>query len=420
LTAQALYFLLASERQPGPNPQEKGRFLAKGYMTMEETMTSRERVLKALNYEEPDRVPIDLGGFQTGIHKMAYAELLKYLGMKEEIAILDPVQQLARPSEAVLERFHVDIRYIVAHGPDSFQGGIEQNKRNGRSWHDLKDELGVVWSMPDDEPFYMDISHNPLADATIEDLERYPWPKGGDPTRFTGMREEALRLRNETPYAISTGIGGVVYETCWYMRGLERWFMDMIENPGFCGALLDHILEFWLGYYDSFMAEVGDVIDVVMIGDDLGGQNGPLFSPRFYRDVVKPRQKKLVQHIKPLTSAKIWYHTCGSVMEYIGDLLDNGIDILNPVQISAANMDPTTLKSRYGNKVVFWGGGIDAQHVLPSASPEEVKEHVKRNIDIFKPGGGFIFNNVHNIQVGVPPENIQAMFDAAYEFGFYG
>jgi len=229
-----------------------------------------------------------------------------------------------------------------------------------------------------------------------------------------------LRLRNETPYAISTGIGGVVYETCWYMRGLERWFMDMIENPGFCGALLDHILEFWLGYYDSFMAEVGDVIDVVMIGDDLGGQNGPLFSPRFYRDVVKPRQKKLVQHIKPLTSAKIWYHTCGSVMEYIGDLLDNGIDILNPVQISAANMDPTTLKSRYGNKVVFWGGGIDAQHVLPSASPEEVKEHVKRNIDIFKPGGGFIFNNVHNIQVGVPPENIQAMFDAAYEFGFYG
>jgi uroporphyrinogen decarboxylase len=388
-------------------------------MAKKETMTSRQRVLKALNHQIPDRVPIDLGGFQTGIHKKAYVELLDYLGINDEPTIMDPVQQLARPCEELLERFHVDIRYVCAHGPDSFKGGVEQNIRDGRLWHDLKDEFGVVWSMPDDQQLYMDISHHPLADATFKDIADYPFPDGGDPTRFTGVRERALELRNETPYAISTGIGGVVYEICWYMRGLERWFTDMIENPEFCAALLDKTLKFWLDYFDGFLAEVGDIVDVVMIGDDLAGQSGPLFSPDFYRKVVKPRQKRLVQHIKSLTKAKIWYHTCGSCFEYIPELIDNGIDILNPVQIGLPNMEPERLKNEFGKQLVFWGGGIDAQHVFPFVKPDDIIEHVQRNIEIFKAGGGYVFNNVHNIQVGVPPENIVALFDAAYEFGFY-
>ena len=212
-------------------------------MAQKETMISRERVLKALNHEIPDRVPIDLGGFQTGIHNSAYAELLTYLDIEDEVTILDPVQQLARPCEELLKRFHVDIRYICAHGPESFKGSINQNTRDGKLWHDLRDEFGVVWSMPDDQRLYMDISHHPLAEATIEDIADYPFPKGDDPTRFTGVRENALELRSQTPYAISTGIGGVVYEICWYMRGLERWFMDMIENSDFCEALLDRILD---------------------------------------------------------------------------------------------------------------------------------------------------------------------------------
>ncbi|MHC4579977.1 MAG: uroporphyrinogen decarboxylase family protein [Planctomycetota bacterium] len=388
-------------------------------MARNETMTSRQRVLKALNHEIPDRVPIDLGGFQTGIHAKAYAELIDHLGIEDEIAILDPVQQLAVPCEELLERFGVDIRYICAHGPDSFQGGIEQNERDGRLWHDLTDEFGVVWSMPDDQQLYMDISHHPLADARVADLADYPFPSGSDPTRFTSVRQQALELRNETPYAISTGIGGVVYEICWYMRGLERWFTDMMDNPAFCEALLDRTLTFWIDYYTGFMAEVGDLVDVVMIGDDVGGQWGPLFSPGFYREIVKPRQKKLVGHIKSLTEAKIWYHTCGSVAEYIPDLLDNGIDILNPVQISAENMDAAELKARYGEKLTFWGGAIDTQHVLPFVTPSQIREHVLRNLEIFKPNGGYVFNNVHNIQVGVPAGNIVALFDAALEFGFY-
>ena len=388
-------------------------------MAKKETMTSRQRVLKVLKHQIPDRVPIDLGGFQTGIHKKAYIELLDYLGIDDEPTIMDPVQQLAGPCEELLERFHVDIRYVCAHGPDSFEGGIEQNTRHGKLWHDLKDEFGVVWSMPDDQQLYMDISHHPLAEATVKDLANYPFPNGDDPTRFTGVREKARELRNETPYAISTGIGGVVYEICWYMRGLERWFTDMIENPAFCEALLDKALKFWLDYFDGFMAEVGDIVDIVMIGDDLAGQSGPLFSPDFYRKIVKPRQKRLVQHIKSLTKAKIWYHTCGCCYKYIPELIDNGIDILNPVQIGLPNMEPETLKSQFSEQLVFWGGGIDAQHVLPFAKPDEIREHVRKNLEIFKPNGGYVFNNVHNIQAGVPPENITALFDAAYEFGFY-
>jgi len=384
-----------------------------------ETMTSHERVITTLNHQEPDRVPIDLGGFQTGIHKNAYNELINYMGMKEKIEILDPVQQIVKPSENILQEFHVDFRYITAHGPDSFRGGIEKNERNGRIWYDLKDEFGVVWSMPDDQQLYMDISHHPLANASIDDIADYPFPDGSDKSRFTGVREAAMKLRKETDYAISTGIGGVTYETCWYLRGLEQWFYDMLANPEFCEALIDQTLKFWYNYYIGFMEAVGDLIDVVMVGDDIAGQEGPLFSPDFYRSVIKPRHKKLFQHIHSLTNAKLWYHTCGSCMEYIPDLIEIGVDIINPVQTSARNMDPVRLKKQFGNNIVFWGGAVDAQHILPFATEDRVRNEVLHTLEIFKPGGGYVFNNIHNIQSGVPPRNIVAMFKAAYEFGFY-
>ncbi len=388
-------------------------------MAREETMTPRERVITALNHEEPDRIPIDLGGFQTGIHKKAYRDLINYLGFEEDIQTLDPVQQLAVPSERILEKFHVDIRYVTAQSPQGFSGEIQTNVRDGRTWYDLKDEWGVVWSMPADQMLYMDISYHPLADATIADLERYPWPDGSDPSRFRDVRAKALAIRENTPYALSSGICGVTYEICWYMRGLERWFLDMIENPMFCEVLIDHTAQFWVDWMAGFLKEVGDLLDVIMIGDDLAGQHGPLFSPDFYRRVVRPRQQRVVDTIKKHTQAKIWYHTCGDCSELIPDLIEMGIDILNPVQISTPGMDPKTLKRKYGKNLVFWGGGIDAQHVLPFASPDRVKEEVRKNIEIFKPGGGYVFNNVHNIQAGIPPQNIVAMYEAAYEFGFY-
>jgi len=273
--------------------------------------------------------------------------------------------------------------------------------------------------MPDDQMLYMDISHHPLAGATLAEVADYPFPTGDDPGRFAGLRQRALELRNQTPYAVVSGISGVVYEYCWYLRGLEQWFIDMLTQPDFCAALLARMLKFWMDWFRAFLDEVSDLVDVIMIGDDLAGQKGPLFKPDFYRRIVKPRQKQLVQYIRSRTGAKIWYHTCGSCGQYIPDLLDNGVDILNPVQISAVDMDPADLKARFGKQMVFWGGAIDAQHILPTASPEAVREHVRRNMTIWKPGGGYVFNNVHNIQAGVPAANVVAMFDAAYEFGAY-
>ena len=384
-----------------------------------ETMTSRQRLLTALDHQEPDRIPIDLGGNQTGIHRLAYQALIQHLGIQEEVQIMDAVQQLARPSEQVLQRLRVDTRYIAAGAAGDWKGGIEVNQRDGRTWHDLVDEFGIRWSMPDDSPLYMDITHHPLAGAGLDDIRSYPWPKGGDEGRFVGLRQRALDIRQNTPYAVVSGISGVVYEICWYLRGLEDWFIDTLTQVEFCEAMLNQTLTFWMDWFTVFLREVGDVVDVIMIGDDLAGQTGPLFSPDFYRRIVKPRHKKLVQFIRSKTAAKIWYHTCGCCLEYMDDLLDNGIHILNPVQISAKDMDPAMLKQKWGRKLTFWGGAIDAQHVLPTARPEVVREHVRRNLQALMPGGGYVFNNCHNLQAGVPAENILALYDAAYELGFY-
>jgi uroporphyrinogen decarboxylase len=388
-------------------------------MLKRETMTSRERVLTTLNHEIPDRVPIDFGGNQTGIHKNAYRNLVRYLGLEEEIRIMDDVQQLARPSERVLERFRVDTRYVAAGPASTWKGGIVRAERDGRIWHDLTDEFGVRWSMPDDQPLYMDITLNPLADATIKDVRDYAWPKGDDPGRFAGLRDRALRIRNDTPYAVVSGISGVIYEFGWYLRGLERWFCELLTDPEFCEAVLDQMLKYWLDWFRLFLDEVGDIVDVIMIGDDLAGQDGPLFHPEIYRRLVKPRHKRLVRYIRSRTRAKIWYHTCGSCLAHIPDLIDNGIHILNPVQLGARQMDPAELKRRFGRDLVFWGGGCNAQHVLPRGAPGDIVDNVRRNLAAFMPGGGYVFTGIHNIQGDVPPENIVALFDTAYEHGFY-
>ncbi len=388
-------------------------------MSSRGTLTPRERLLRALDHREPDRVPIDLGGNQTGIHRIAYKNLIDRLGLKEEIEIMDLVQQLARPSEAVLERLGVDTRYVFAGAPESFKGVIVRRERGGRMWQDFTDEFGVTWSMPEDRPYYFDISHSPLAGLSLDEIRAWPFPKGNDPSRFAGLRERALRLRRETPYAAVGGISGVVYEICWYMRGLENLMIDMARQPEILEAIIDRTLGFWLDWFDLYLKEIGDLVDVIMIGDDLTGQHGPLFTPKINRTIVKPRQKRLVQFVKSRTKARIWYHTCGSAAAYIPDLIDNGVDILNPVQISARGMEPARLKAEYGDRLVFWGGGVDSQRVLPFASPEEIRLHVRRNVEAFKPGGGYVFNSVHNIQADVPPDNVLAMYDAAREFGVY-
>ena len=221
----------------------------KGDTMNHESMSSRQRLLTALNHQVPDRVPIDLGGNQTGIHKFAYQALARFLGLDDSLVIMDAVQQLAQPSEALLERFHVDTRYVAAGAAAGFQGGIVQHQRDGRLWHDLTDEFGVTWSMPDDQPLLY--GHLAPSPGRRHDRRpaRLPVPRGDDAGRFAGLRERALEIRRQTPYAVVSGISGVVYEICWYLRGLETWFMDMLTQPEFCAALLDRTLKFWMDWF---------------------------------------------------------------------------------------------------------------------------------------------------------------------------
>ncbi len=377
-------------------------------------MNSRERLQTTLQHREPDKVPLDLGGNQTGIHRVAYRKVLDYYGLDEDMVIMDIVQQLAAPSEEVLELFDIDTRYIR---PGMFLPPPELKEVKSGFWG-ITDGFGVTWAMPGDRPgegLYCDIIEHPLADLNYEDLDHYDWPDGKDGTPFKGLREYAERLYNDTNYALVSGITGVVFEICWYMRGLERLYIDMLEQPHYVEKLLDHTLQYWTDFLEGFLEEVGEYLDVICVGDDIAMQSGPLFSPEIYRSLVKPRQKALYSFIHRKTPAKVWYHSCGSVVEYIPDIIDNGADILNPVQISAKDMDPQVLKERYGNKIVFWGGGIDTQRVFSAGSPGEVREQVKGIMSIFKPGGGYVFNTVHNIQADVPLENIIELWEAAKE-----
>ena len=296
-------------------------------------MNSRQRVLKTLNHQIPDRVPIDFGGCHAGIHKKTYLELINYLGIKDELKIFDPIQQLAAPCEELLQRFHADIRYIY---PERFYEVDFQGS--------FIDEFGVTWKASGRPADYMNISCHPLADASISDIENYSFSDSNNENQFAGIREKALRISKNGSLALATGIGGSILETCTNLCGLEKWYIDTIENPAFCETLIDKLLEYWLGYYAQFLGQIGDLIDIVMIGDDLAGQNGPLISLDFYRKFLKTRHKKLIEKIKSLTEAKICYHTCGSCFDFVPDLIDIGVDVLNPVQTGLPNMEPQKIK----------------------------------------------------------------------------
>lgn len=381
-------------------------------------MTSRERLMTALEHKEPDMVPLDLGGNQTGIHKHAYRKLLECYGLKEDIIIMDAVQQLARPSEQVLQLLEIDTRYVL---PGMLSQAELEYKEVKPGYFGFTDAWGVVWAAPapPGEGLYYDIVHSPLADFSLEDLDHYDWPDPKDSELFRGLREYAKHLYENTDYALVSGITGVVFELCWYMRGFEQFYIDMLTNRPFVEKLMDITLEYWLAFEEAFLDEVGEYLQVVCVGDDVAMQSGPLFSPRIYREIVKPRQKKLYDFIKKHTGAKLWYHCCGSVREYIPDFIENGVDILNPIQVSAVGMDSAELKAEFGDRLCFWGG-IDTQHVLPRGTPEEVRAEVKRRMEDFKPGGGYVFNTVHNIQADVPMENLAALWEAAKEYRHYG
>lgn len=403
-------------------------------------MTSRERVIAALEGREADRIPIDCGGTEvTGLHGIAYNALKAHLGMQGGSTQLFHVyMQLAKVEPAVRERFSGDVIRLsfepkqwkpstLADGspcevpegwsPQRLEDGSEMLpgldgkpmivRLPGAAWFSPAGPICPMIQAPEDIQKYGQIlkllDRSAWLDQTIDDLA-----------------ERARTLREETDCAIAGVFGGHIFAQAQLIRGMDNFMCDLLANESLARALMDTLAESHMAEFDHYVQAVGPYLDVICVADDLGTQQGPQVSPDMFRRVVKPYLGKLYGHMKSkMNGAKLFLHSCGSVYELIPDLIEMGVDILNPVQVSAANMDSRKLKSEFGKDIVFWGGGCDTQSVLPSGSIEDVREEVKRRIGDFAPGGGAVFAQVHNIQPDVPPENIEAMFDAALEFGGY-
>lgn len=382
-------------------------------------MNSRERVRLALNHEQPDRVPFDLGGTGlSNIHLDAYRNLRRHMGMpRVEVQVLAMAEQLAVVDEDVARRLKTDARLIQPSTLSAFRYVF----RDEDAYEAYTDEWGIGWRKPKDGGFYYDMYQHPLAGAdSLDEMRRYPFPDPVNDQRFTTLREQAEAVRAEGKAAVLAGPCAGIAEVYSWLRGYEDYYIDLAVNQEAVAYMLDRLVEFKCAFWERALREVGDMVDVVIEADDLAGQHALLLSPETYRSLIKPRHRRLFSFIKDQAPVKVFFHSCGGVRPILGDFIDAGIDILNPVQVSAAGMDLHALKEDFGRDVVFWGGGVDTQGVLGSATPEQVKEDVRRNIEALAPGGGYVFAAVHAIQANVPAENIIAMWEAWQEYGAYG
>jgi uroporphyrinogen decarboxylase len=382
-------------------------------------MNPRERVMLALNHKEPDRIAIDLGGsICSSIHRKSYVELKKYLGMEvDEIKMADYVQQLPYLDEGLLERFEVDFRMVQL--PAATVPDLEIFE-DGDYWAFI-DRWGSKLHMPKDGGLYFDWVEFPIKETSMAALDRYQWPRPDPPGHIDQLQSQAKNLYENTDYALvgSGVIGGGIFEQPARTMGLENFLVALLTDPKFADRFMEQVTEIYIESCNTYLDQIGKYLQVFTYWDDVNSQDGWLISPDIYRKMIKPKQRRLVEAIKKKTDAKLYYHGCGAAFDLIPDLIEIGFDIINPVQVSAAGMETQVLKKTYGEDIVFWGGGIDTQKILPFGTPAEVAEEVKQRIDDLAPQGGFVFAAVHNIQADVPPENIVAAFETALEYGKY-
>jgi uroporphyrinogen decarboxylase len=383
-------------------------------------MNSRERLLAALDHREPDRVPFDLGSTQvTGIHRLAYHDLRRALGLPPvEARLCDSIQGLALPDDDLIERLGVDVRGLFPLNSHNWNV-IEQDAGDYWTYHD---EWGITHHRPKPDGLYYSIVQVPLSNpgVSIQDIEAHAWPDMADPQRITGLRDLAERYRAAGYAVVLKAPFAGIFEMSQRIVGMESCLIMMASDAKRAAALFDKILELKLAFWEMALPQLADVIDVVTEADDYGTQTSQLISPRMFRQQLKPRLAVLFERIKQLApNAWRFFHSCGSVRPLIPDFIEIGVQILNPVHVRADGMDPTALKRDFGDALVFWGGGVDTQGVLPTGTPREVKDDVRRNVEALAPGGGFVFNTVHNIQADVPPENVIAMWEALREYGGY-
>lgn len=381
-------------------------------------MTSRERVASVLNHEIPDRVPIILGvSNATGIKKKPYQGLKKILGVKSNDRYIYDWPELGTtlPDELILKRLSSDVRGVL----DRFPLEVYERNQKRPAHSPFFDDWGGGQIEVGEDDWYPGISPLPNA-ATKQDLEQYAWPDMDDPYRVSHVRAIAQKLHTENQYAImATPWLMFPFERAFEIQGMEKFLLNLAIEPEFAQELLNKNNQLCMKLMRNFLDQCGDLIDIIKIGDDLGTQESLMISPRMYRKMLKPLHAEMISMIKQKTKAKVFFHTDGDVFDLIEDLIEIGVDILNPIQTSAGKMSNLEeLKQRYHKRIVFCGA-IDTQKILPHGTSEQVKQEVKRVINILGKEGGYMAAPVHTVMNEVPAENILAMVDAVEEFGHY-
>jgi uroporphyrinogen decarboxylase len=408
-------------------------------------VTRRERVLAAIAHREPDRVPVDLGGMRsTGITAIAYSRLKRHLGLHSgRTRVYDVVQQLALPETEILEFAGSDVidlgrawltedsdwrDWTLPDGTPAQLPAYVPFEPDDGGWV-VRGPRGVVIGAMPAGAFYLSQRHFPLHDwngdpAVLDDLPRLmesvtwsalpsaPFHKPLTPDHLADIRRRARSLSETTDYAIMAGFGGNLLEWGEYLCRFDQFLIDLAEDRPKAERLLDKLVEMHLRNLEPFLDAVEGSVQIIQMGDDLGTQLSTVISPRTYRELFKPRERILFERIKRRHGLHVFLHSCGAIAEILPDLIEIGVDIINPVQTSARGMDPARLKREFGRDITFWGGGCDTQRVLPEGGPDEVDRHVRERVGSFSPGGGFVFCQVHNILPNVPPENIAAMYAA--------
>lgn len=412
-------------------------------------MTSKERILAAIAHKEPDMVPVDMGSTpSSGISAIAYSNLIKAIGRDDlPVLIYDVVQQLAQPDMSVIDKFGIDVIDIGRTFNTSPSDWHETTMANGDkayypiNFNPKKQEDGsylcydndgkrVLAKMPKGATFF-DQTYFPYADGFPNDYKsldkemgrvlwsRYvhsPWDHAEDIGFWDELRKNTLHLRKTTDKALMIVCGCNLFEWGTFLRRMDNFLMDLLCDPDNVSRMLDCLLERHLSTLEKVCKSVGDIVDIIRFGDDLGMINGPFMDVDTYRKLFKPRHKKLCDYVKSHSTMHTFIHSCGSISSLMPDLIDAGIEIFNPVQTNSLNMEPEFLKKEFGKYCTFWGGGVETVGTLNNGTTEDVRRQVLERLEIMSKGGGFVFNTVHNILPDVPPQNIIAMFNAIKEF----
>jgi uroporphyrinogen decarboxylase len=374
-----------------------------------EQFTPRQRVEMTINHLQPDRVPFDIGSTACNFTNDLFFKIKKHLGITSPDILMRPDESAAYYNDDLLDALGTDFRHLFLLPPDNVDLQPEQDGSVTSEWGLKKRKMNGLSV----------IVNKPLEHAGIDDIDCYPWPDPQNCARIKGLRERAEHLYRDTHYAIaSRAVSHGFFELAWELRGMEAFLMDMLADKAFANKLLDKTLEIQMGLYEALLSQAGEYVQIVETADDYGTQNGPLLSPALFREMIKPRRKQLNELIRRLApGAKIFHHTCGSVYKIVEDLIETGVDILNPVQPLAKDMDSFRLKKEFGDRLVFHGG-VDEQVALPG-SKAVLEREIKTRIDAFAPGGGYIIAPTSNFQTDTPIENIMFYLELVKTYGVY-